>query len=241
MIVLFTDFGWCGPYVGQMKAVLHTHAPGTPVVDLMHDAPAFNPRAAAYLLPAYAAGFPAGTIFLAVVDPGVGSERPACMLHADERWYVGPDNGLFNEVARGAKRLNWYEIGWRPQHLSATFHGRDLFAPIAAMIATNAEIEATEVDARDRIRSDWPSDLAEIVYIDAFGNCVTGMRAQMLDVQVRLHVRGRTLRFARTFADVEPGQAFWYANANGLVEIAINRGDAAKALGLAIGDKLAVG
>ena len=102
MIALFTDFGLHGPYTGQMKAVLHQMAPGVPVIDLFADAPAGNPKAAAYLLAAYAAWFPTGTIFLCVVDPGVGGERPPLIIEADERWYVGPGNGLFELVQRRA-------------------------------------------------------------------------------------------------------------------------------------------
>jgi hypothetical protein len=102
MIVLFTDFGLSGPYTGQMKAVLHQMAPGMPVIDLFADAPVGNPKASAYLLAAYAAWFPAGSVFLCVVDPGVGGARPAMILEADGRWYVGPGNGLFELVQRRA-------------------------------------------------------------------------------------------------------------------------------------------
>jgi hypothetical protein len=102
MIVLFTDFGLHGPYTGQMKAALHQMAPAIPVIDLFADAPAGNPKASAYLLAAYAGWFPAGTVFLCVVDPGVGGARPAIILEADARWYVGPGNGLFELVQRRA-------------------------------------------------------------------------------------------------------------------------------------------
>src|SRR5713226_6592440 len=135
MIVLFTDFGLHGPYTGQMKAVLHRMAPGTPVIDLFADAPAGNPKASAYLLAAYAAWFPAGTVFLCVVDPGVGGTRPPVMLEADGRRYVGPGNGLFELVERRAGQTRRFDIDWKPERLSASFHGRDLFAPVAAMLA----------------------------------------------------------------------------------------------------------
>ena len=104
MIVLFTDFGLHGPYVGQMRAVLHQMAPGVPMIDLFADAPVGNCRASAYLLAAYAVWFPAGTVFLCVVDPGVGGARPAIILEADGKWYVGPGNGLFELVQRRAER-----------------------------------------------------------------------------------------------------------------------------------------
>src|SRR5262245_5142495 len=98
MIVLFTDFGLSGPYTGQMKAVLGQMAPGTPVIDLFADAPVGNPKASAYLLAAYAAWFTTGTIFLCVVDPGVGGARLPVIVEADGRWFVGPDNGLFELI-----------------------------------------------------------------------------------------------------------------------------------------------
>jgi S-adenosylmethionine hydrolase len=105
--VLFTDFGLQGPYTGQMKAVLHRMAPGIPVIDLFADAPIGNPKASAYLLAAYAVWFAAGTVFVCIVDPGVGGTRPAIILEADGRWYVGPDNGLFELIRRraGATRI----------------------------------------------------------------------------------------------------------------------------------------
>ena len=103
MIALFTDFGLDGPYTGQVKAVLADMAPGIPVVDLFADAPAGDPKASAYLLATYAAWFPKRTVFLCVVDPGVGGPRPALFLEADGRWYVGPGNGLFELVQRRAR------------------------------------------------------------------------------------------------------------------------------------------
>lgn len=237
MIVLFTDFGPAGPYVGQMKAVLHIEAPGVSVVDLLSNAPACDPRAAAYLLAAYAGDFPAGAIFLGVVDPGVGSERGAVALRADGRWFVGPDNGLFNVVAQRARALEWWDITWRPAHLSATFHGRDLFAPVAARLARGEAPPGEPRDAGERIDRGWATDYERIIYLDHFGNAITGIRAEGIDPhRRRLRAGGHTLAAARTYADVAPGAAFWYANANGLVEIAVNRGSAAAQLGLRVGD-----
>ena len=120
MIVLFTDFGLHGPYTGQMKAVLHQMAPSTPVIDLFSDAPIGNPKASAYLLASYAAWFSAGTVFLCVVDPGVGGMRPAIILEADSRWYVGPGNGLFELVQRRAQQAHSWDINWKPERLSAS-------------------------------------------------------------------------------------------------------------------------
>ena len=235
MIALFTDFGLHGPYTGQMKAVIAEMAPGAAVIDLFADAPAGNPKASAYLLAAYAAWFPERTIFLCVVDPGVGGGRPAIVLEADRRHYVGPGNGLFELVRRRALKAQTFEIAWRPERISASFHGRDLFAPVAAMLARGDPLPGRLCDEGAVCRPDWPDDLAEIVYVDHYGNAMTGLRAAALPSDARLIAAGRELKRARTFSDRPPGTAFWYENSNGLAEIAVNSGRADSELGLSIG------
>ena len=239
MIVLFTDFGLEGPYTGQMKAVLHQMAPGIPTIDLFADAPAGNPKAAAYLLAAYAQWFAAGTTFLCIVDPGVGGPRPPVILEADGCWYVGPGNGLFEFVERRAAKARSFDIEWKPENLSASFHGRDLFAPVAATLARGDAPPGAPRKREDR-RLDWPDDLAEIVYVDHFGNALTGLRASMLPPEARLAVAGRALERATTFGDRPPGTAFWYENSNGLAEIAVNRGRADRDLGLIVGSAVQI-
>jgi len=192
------------------------------------------------LLAAYAAWFPAGTVFLCVVDPGVGGERPAIILEADGRWYVGPGNGLFELVQRRAAKTRRWDITFQPEHLSASFHGRDLFAPVAAMLARGDEPHGRpHTDVADR-RPDWPDDLAEIVYVDHYGNAMTGLRANALAPEAKLAAAGRVLERATTFGDRPPGMAFWYENSNGLAEIAVNQGRADHALGLAVGSAIVV-
>lgn len=248
MIALFTDFGLAGPYLGQMTAVLLREAPGVPVVNLFADVPACNPKAAAYLLAAHAAEFPPGTVFLGVVDPGVGGPRRPVIVIADGRTYVGPDNGLFEIVCRRAESSAWWEVIWRPDRLSGSFHGRDLFAPVAARIA-RGELStpgtmgdwARPMAGGGTRRPDWPDQLGEIVYIDSFGNAATGLTAASIPVGARVALAdGRRLGSARTFSEVPPGEAFWYENANGLLEIAVNRGRADAVLGLSVGAAVAV-
>ncbi|WP_044562595.1 S-adenosyl-l-methionine hydroxide adenosyltransferase family protein [Azospirillum sp. B4] len=291
MIFLYTDFTWSGPYVGQMRAVLAARAPaGTAVIDLMHDAPAFDALAAGRLLAAVlpstlasllATTGPANTmpattgpaVFLAVVDPGVGTDRrPLALRLSGGRgrpqgrpvWLVGPDNGLFQpliaDTAAAGGLVEAWEITWRPDALSASFHGRDLFAPVAALVAGGGE------------PGDWgrplaPSDLVgaaldggaadngRILYIDGYGNGWTGLRpitdaqgAATLDGTVapdaRLWVRGagggQAVEPARTFGAVPPGTPFWYVNSSGLVEIAVNQGRADQALGFTLGTPVGV-
>lgn len=238
MLVLVSDFGVGGPYLGQMKAVLLREAPGVPVIDLFTDAPVCNPRASAYLLAAYCSEFAAGSVFLAVVDPGVGTAvRRPLLLEADGRWFVGPDNGLLSIVARRAATIRCWDITWRPARLSASFHGRDLFAPVAAMVA-RGELPAGK--ATQPLAVDWPDELREIVYIDHFGNALSGMRAAALSPVDRVRVGGQLLPHAEIFGAVERGAGFWYENANGLLEIAVNQGRAAERFGLAVGDAVEV-
>jgi S-adenosyl-L-methionine hydrolase (adenosine-forming) len=239
MIALFTDFGLEGPYTGQMKAVLHRMAPEIAVVDLFADAPG-DPKPAAYLLAAYAAWFAAGTVFLCVVDPGVGGARPAIVVEADARWYVGPGNGLFECVLRRADTARRWDITLKPERLSASFHGRDLFAPVAAMLARGDSPPGRMRDENSDRQPDWPDDLAEIAYVDHFGNAITGLRAATLPPEARLVAAGRMLERARTFSSRSIGTAFWYENSNGLAEVAINQWRADRELGLAIGTRIDV-
>ncbi|MEN8168637.1 MAG: SAM-dependent chlorinase/fluorinase [Pseudomonadota bacterium] len=241
MIFLFTDFGVAGPYVGQMKAVLHRHAPTVPVIDLFADAPVHNIHANAYLLAAYAESFEKGTVFLAVVDPGVGSEdRPAVVVNCDGRWFVGPGNGLFDVVIRRGQQCQQWEILWRPEHLSSSFHGRDLFAPVAAMLATDQQPDL-ELLPVDKVRLlQLPEELAEVIYIDHFGNLISGIRASALGQDACLHYHNQLIPRVKTFANVASGSPLCYENSNGLLEIALNQGRAEDHFGAKVGDVLRV-
>ena len=240
MIALFTDYGLHGPYLGQVQAVLHRLLPEEKIINLLADAPRNNPKASAYLLAAFSRAFGAapGTIFFSVVDPGVGSfqDRPV-VLKAGEQWYLGPDNGLFDIVCRRSSRVQCWSLDWQPESLSASFHGRDLYAPASAMIRKN-DIPGKEMLWEDR--HGWPDDLREIIYVDRFGNCMTGIRAEALDDINRIQVSGLTIPFAHTFSSVPSGDAFWYRNSQGLVEIAVNGSSAAEQLNLGIGTQLVI-
>ncbi len=237
LIVTFTDFGLHGPYLGQMKAVLHRDAPGVPVVDLFADAPAQRVRECAYLLAAYAMEFPPGTLFLCVVDPGVGGERPPVVLEADGRIFVGPGNGLFELVRRRAVSARQWRIDLKPKRLSASFHGRDLFAPTAAAIAAGRLTPGVSPELSRPVDveagNDWPDDLAVVCYIDHYGNAISGLRAaDGLSLE--------SLPRCRTFSEVAIGEAFCYENSSGLLEVAVNQGRADAALGLAVGSELSL-
>ena len=252
VFVLCTDFGLEGPYLGQMRAVLHRVSPGVPVVDLFADLTPFDPQAAAYLLPAYCRDpFPEGTVFLCIVDPGVGTERDPVVVHADGLWFVGPDNGLFSQIVRRGREVRAWRITWTPAELSASFHGRDLFAPLAGRLyredsaALERDGSLSPLDSRTLDRDSWPDDLAQVVYIDRYGNLLTGIRAKKSDAVTNctalIEILGYSLRQAVTFGDVAEGEAFWYTNANGLVELASNRQRADKKLGAEVGTPVSWG
>lgn len=237
MIFLFTDFGAAGPYVGQVKAVLAERAPKVTVIDLLHDAPAFNAKASAHLLAALAARIPRGSVTLAVVDPGVGGPRAPLAVAADGRWFVGPDNGLLSVAAARANKRAVFTIGWRPQRLSDSFHGRDLFAPVAAMLA-RGDRRTPRLNKSAFAVDFGAQDLSEVIYVDRFGNLVTGLRAQAVPRDRELVVNGRRVRYARVFSEASPGEVFWYENSLGLVELAANCASAERVLGFSPGNRI---
>lgn len=238
MILIYTDFGWQGPYIGQMQTVLRREAADVPVINLMADAPTYNPEAAAHLLAALLPEIPEGAVLLGVVDPGVGSHRDAVILEADGRRYVGPDNGLFEVVASRARHSAWKRITWRPARLSASFHGRDFFAPVAARLARGESVACEPVTKT--LKEGRGKSLSEIIYIDGFGNAMTGIQGTELSPESALTVGGHRVGWARTFSDVAEGAPFWYENSLGLVEVAANRARAADILGLTLGTPVIV-
>ena len=239
MITLLTDYGQTGLYVGQLHAVIHQHAPGVPVVDLIHTLPRFNVRSAAYLLPAYTSFLPRGAVIVCVVDPGVGGERPHAIVEAGGRFYVGPDNGVFDALMQQIPASVKYHLDW-PATTSETFHGRDIYAPAAATIHLNQGLDGLDCKRAVDRQPQLASDAAEVVYIDAFGNAITALRASEMEPEAGLRIAGSDLHRARKFCDVPVGTCFWYVNANGLVEIAANQDSAAALLGLTIGHRFTI-
>ncbi len=238
MIVLFTDFGSTDPYVGQIKARLAESAPGLSVVDLLHEVPNYNAHAGAHLLAALATGFPPGSVFLAVVDPGVGTTREAVVVMAGGRWYVGPDNGLLSLVAARNADTRVWRIHWQPENLSATFHGRDVFAVIAADIA-RGEFPDARLTPVDTLQVEFDAgDLPRVIYIDHFGNAWVGVRN--VPTNTRVSAANQLFKYSESFGFVGKGEGFWFNNSAGLLELAVNRGSAAAQFGLKIGDPVGV-
>lgn len=236
-IFLFTDFSYAGPYVGQLHAAVLGVAPHAVVVDLMHDAPPMRPDLAAYLLAAVCRDLPDGAVVVAVVDPGVGGARNAVVVETARLIAVGPDNGLLSRlpyIRRVAR------VDWRPVVLSSSFHGRDLFAPVAARIASGQPPALTPCPAQGLVGADWADAVRSVIYIDGFGNAMTAWPAARLTDECRIRLAGRVIAHARTFCEAPPDTPFWYANSQGLLEIAVNGGSAAKILSLAMGDNFLV-
>lgn len=233
MIILFTDFGADDIYVGQVHAVLAEHAPGVPVINLLHTAPVFDVRSSSFLLHALQKKFPQGSVFITVVDPGVGGERAPLMVKADGKWFVGPDNGLLTRVIQGADEYVASKVLWHPSAVSQSFHGRDLFAPVAAMLALDALPEHETIEP---FLLGWAENLDRVIYIDHYGNAITGRSGDSISKRDKLTVCGNEMSYASVFCENETAELFWYVNSIGLVEIAANCASAARLLKLEIGD-----
>ncbi|MBF0218802.1 MAG: SAM-dependent chlorinase/fluorinase [Gammaproteobacteria bacterium] len=246
-IVLMTDFGCDGIYTAQLESLLYSVCEDIRVITLFTRLPAFNIQAAAYLLPAYTPYFPATTIFICVVDPGVGSERPAVLIKADEQWFIGPDNGLFELIKRRASTVKIWHIdvallqlhGKLALQPSYSFHGRDIFAPLAVALAKNClpPLQSIEQDYREE---GWPDEWPVIIYIDAYGNLISGLRGSAVEKTAALQLKGCRCPRVNTFSEVLQGQPLCYMNANGLLEIAVNGGSAANFFTAKVGDLLSL-
>ncbi len=231
----FTDFGEAGPYTGLMELALLEACPEARVVRLLSDAPAFEPLAAGVLLAALLPWLPPRCALVGVVDPGVGGDRRPLLLELDGRLLVGPDNGLFAPAVARSKRVRVQEIDTAAFRLSASFHGRDLFAPAAGRWLAGRSVEGRPLAPEALEGHGLPAEQWRVIYIDRYGNAMTGILGDRLEPDRRLLAGGRVLGCARTFSDVAPGEAFWYVNSLGLVELAVNRGRADEALGLVVG------
>lgn len=237
MILLFTDFSLADPYVGQMHRQIQQISPGTSVIDLFHSLPAFDVTAASCLLSAYCPPIE-NSVYCCVVDPGVGGDRVPVFMQVNGCYYVGPDNGVFELLARRHQIDQTQKIDWRPQTISNSFHGRDLFAPVAAKLANGDKVDSSAVKLSRY--PDWPDELDEILYMDHFGNLITGRRADTISRGSIIKINGHSIAYAKTFSATLNGSLFWYENSNGLLEIAANKNNAGKLLNANIGDKIEI-
>jgi S-adenosyl-L-methionine hydrolase (adenosine-forming) len=234
-ILLFTDFGANDLYVGQIETMIDRYAPGVRVISLLNQLPCFQVTCAAHLLAAMARTAPRGHTFLAVVQPGVGPRPEGVVARIDGRTFVGPDNGLLSVLwARGTVRTAW-RISSHAPLASDSFHGRDVFAPMAAAIATGEFPNETVTSIRAPSTLLSPDDLAEVIYVDHYGNAFTGLRGEAADPARELVVGTHSVPHARVFHDAPAGEPFWYVNSIGLIEIAVPGASVVARLGIDVG------
>jgi S-adenosylmethionine hydrolase len=251
LITLLSDFGTRDAYVASMKGVMLSLNPSAKLVDLTHEVPPQDIRAGAFILAEAAAWFPPGTIHLAVVDPGVGSARRALAAACRGHFWVGPDNGLFHFAFAQDPGLGIISLEnsafFRPQ-VSATFHGRDIFAPVAAHLSLGVDLHCLGPKIADPVRLDFPEPeylseavRGEIIHVDGFGNLISNVRAPDLTSWLggrNVSLQAGTLRLnglAHSYADAAPGEFLALADSLGLIEIACARDNAARRLNAGVG------
>jgi S-adenosylmethionine hydrolase len=238
IVTLLTDFGTADGYVAEMKGVLLSAAPGVQLVDATHDVPPHDVEYARLTLARYWRRFPVGTVHLAIVDPGVGSARRAIAVRSHDRFLVGPDNGVLSPalLMPGARAVE-LEV---PPGASATFHGRDVFAPAAARLAAGAALDALGPPCDDCLvrrtaeahRLDDGGVQGEVIAVDRFGNLITNLVTARAG---EIEIGGFRLPIRRTYADVAPGALVALPGSSGLLEVAMREGSAADRLGVSRG------
>jgi S-adenosyl-L-methionine hydrolase (adenosine-forming) len=245
IITLLTDFGTSDPYVAEVKAVLLSGAPGATLVDVTHDIRPGDIRSAAFVLGRTWHRFPLGTVHLAVVDPGVGTPRPALLLRAHGHIFVGPDNGIFSAVLHDAV-VEAVELHV-PAGAAPTFHGRDLFAPAAAAAARGCSLHelgeqlafAPRRLAYTEPRQEGRGAVGEVIYVDRFGTLVTNLPPELArdatDVRVEELEVGPV---RRTFSDVPSGAMVAFIGSGRTLEVAVRDGSATDTLHVGVGARV---
>lgn len=241
IVTLLTDFGTADGYVGEMKGVILSRAPEATIVDITHDIRPQDVESGRLALARVWRRFPAGTVHVCVVDPGVGSSRDAIAVASDGRFLVGPDNGLLSPalLVAGARAVRLPV----PPGASPTFHGRDVFAPAGAALARGVALDSLGEPATEPIvrRTPEPRRLpdgsirGEVIAVDRFGNAITNLVGHR-GGQVEVH--GTSLPVRRTYAESAPGVPVAVVGSAGLIEVAVRDGSAASALGLARGSEV---
>jgi S-adenosyl-L-methionine hydrolase (adenosine-forming) len=246
IVTLTSDFGCRDHYVAAMKGVILTICPPATIIDICHEIQPQAVRQAGYLLASAAPYFPPGTVHVAVVDPGVGTERRPIVVGTERAVYVGPDNGIFSLVLERDPPRWAVHLSNPRYHLakvSATFHGRDVFAPAAAHLACGTDphemgepLAPSELHT-ERILQQYEKGAgpwqAHVLHIDRFGNLITGFRVPDPHANLVMTLSGQRIgHLSRTFADVEPGELVAYVGSSGLLEIAVRQGSAATTLGI---------
>jgi len=256
VIAFMSDWGYESYYVGVAKAVIKSVKPDVDIIDLTHNVKEYNIRQAAHILQRACKDFPPQTIFLVVVDPSVGTSRkPICMKTKNNMFFVGPDNGVFSFVGNdlGVKEVRLLENQNYFYGSSPTFHGRDIFAPVVAHLASGVKIKklGSLLMNYEILRYRKPQKIGktvkgEIAYCDRFGNLETNIPGEYVkefldnDALFKIGQNQYETTFCRTYFDVRPGQLLIHIDSSGFIEIAINEGNAQKMLGAKAGELIVV-
>jgi S-adenosylmethionine hydrolase len=257
IVTLLTDFGTADYFVGAMKGAVLDANPNAQVVDLTHEIPPYDIEAGAFTLLAAFETFPAGAVHVAVVDPGVGSARRPVAVTSENHSFVGPDNGIFGYVYERLQTFSVFHLtnkSYFRRDLSATFHGRDIFAPVAGALSRGVKAEELGTAVEDFVRLPFAVPerrpdgtlVGAIIHIDRFGNCITNIASRDLPTEtlsrgVSVSIGGREVRtFRRFFADEpgQPGEPFVIRGSAGLLELAVFRDSAARVLDARRGQRI---
>lgn len=254
LVTLTTDFGTRDGYTGAMKGVIQRVAPHTRMVDITHEVPAGDIRSGAWTLRNAIPFFPRGTVHVAVIDPGVGTDRNALVVLADHHFLIGPDNGLFSWILEESDRSMAWKLSddsWSPFSNSTTFHGRDLFSHAAALLVSEGDLSRVAGEEVQPLKADWAANVAvrdgavgEVVHVDHFGNVITNLDPSQNDMEpgpIELSCRGSVFRgLHRTYGDVEEGGGLILTGSHSFLEIAVRQGSAAQRYGFQVGDPVQV-
>jgi hypothetical protein len=248
-VTFTTDFGLTDAYASLMKAAVLRHCQDALLIDITHQVPPQDILCASITLERAVDGFPAGTIHLAVVDPGVGTTRRMLICEVHDQLVICPDNGLITWTWRRHPGGGSHEILWRPAKApSPTFHGRDIFAPVAGLLANGEKISSLARPVSDPVLLDvapiaGPERIGSIIHLDHYGNATTNITYQLIHTEKLRTFRIKRRRIGvlkKTYCDVPPGEPLALIGSSGLLEIAVRDGSAAKSLRLKVGDKVFV-
>jgi len=259
-VTLLSDFGLKDPYVAEMKAVIMSICPEAQIIDISHDIEKFSIRMGAFVLASAAPYFPKGTIHVAVVDPGVGTKRRPILVETSHSFYVGPDNGLLPLAAQKQGIKHVYNITssrYKLAQVSKTFHGRDIFAPVAAHLASGSKPQDFGAEIYDYIIPKFAKPEhtgkelhGEVLHIDDFGNIITNISAEDLGktrikegLTFRLKLKGKEvveLKFRSTYGEAHIGKPLALIGSHDFLEISIDQGNASKKFRTKTGDPITV-